>query len=209
MRPLVFLVADKNMEFALRGFFSRPRWHQILQCAHFAFEESDIKVAVGQNDPGLFARANELLQPFQRQYKHAVVMIDEEWEGSPGSEAIRKRLTEHLEDAGWSSENSLGLVLEPEVDIWLWSDSPHSAEAMGWNNWNELSEALEAGNWLEQGAKKPHRPKEAAEWALRKKHIPRSSALYRKIAGAISVKRCRDEALLNLIEALQRWFPPA
>jgi len=42
------------------------------------------------------------------------------------------RLNEHVIAAGWSAGE--GLVLVPEVDVWLWSDSVHVAKAMGWQN---------------------------------------------------------------------------
>ena len=210
MRPLLFLVADKNMEYAIRGLFERDAFHEVIRCAPFDFDTEphrDIKVASGQNDPGLFTRANELLRPFKDQYRHAVVMVDAQWDGSPGVEVIQNRLEQHLEDAGWSRADSLGLVLVPEVDVWLWSDSPHSAEALGWPSWKELRSALEAQRWLKQDAKKPEQPKEAAEWALRQKRKPRSSAIYRKVAARVSVKRCEDAALRLLLETLRRWFP--
>ena len=209
MRPLVFLVADKNMEFVLRGFFfGRQQWHRILGCALFDFKENDIVRAVGQNDPGLFARASELLLPIRNRYRHAVVMIDADWGGSPGSAKIQKKMEDHFSNAGWHSENSLVLVHEPEIENWIWSDSPHTSSAMGWENWEQLREALETNQWLEPGSMKPSRPKEAAEWALRKKRIPRSSALYKKITAHISVNRCQDRAFRTLRETLKRWFPP-
>ena len=210
MRPLMFLVADKNMEYALRGFFERDAFHEAVRCAPFEFDirpHKDIKVASGQNDPGLFTRANELLRPFRNQYRHTVVMIDAEWEGSPGSEVIRNRLEQHIEDAGWPRADGLGLVLEPEVDAWLWSDSPHSATALGWSSWKALRAALESRHWLDRGVNKPKQPKEAAEWALRQKRKPRSSAIYRAVASRVSVNRCEDAALHRLLETLRRWFP--
>ncbi len=138
MRDLFFLVADSNMEYAIRGFFERGATHQILGCRPFEFDpgrDRDIVVAAGDNDPGLYVRANEWLKARATGYRHVVVMIDAEWEGSPGAEAIRNKLGKHIEDAGWAAADGLGLVLEPEVDIWLWSDSPHSATTMGWDSW--------------------------------------------------------------------------
>lgn len=208
MRPLLFLVADKNMEHALRGFFERDGWHRAVPCEHFEFDANrDIRVAAGQNDSGLYTRANELLRPFHGRYERVVVMIDAKWDGSPGVERIRQRIQEHLTNAGWVDVDSLALVFDPEVDVWLWSDSPHVPKAMGWADWGALRRALEKERFLAKGAVKPQRPKEAAEWALRKKRKPRSSAVYRKIAAAVSLSRCRDPSLRELLDALSRWFP--
>lgn len=210
MKDLLFLVADKNMAEAVGGFLERDQIHSIVGCGRFKFDaRRDIKVAVGQNDPGLYVRANELLRPLAEEYMRAVVIVDEEWNGSPGAHDIEGRLLEHLADAGWSEENSLGLVVQPEADVWLWSDSPYSAKALGWASWDVLRPALEKQGLLAAGQPKPERPKEAAEWALRNgdKKTPRSAALYRQVSSHASIKRCEDDALKRLLSALRAWFP--
>lgn len=210
MNDLLFLVADKNMAEAVGGLLERDQIHRIIGCRAFQFDaRRDIKVAAGQNDPGLYVRANELLRPLAADYAHAVVVVDEEWDGSPGADEIARKLRAHLGDAGWSEANSLGLVARPEADIWLWSDSPHSATALGWSSWDSLRPALEAQGFLAAGRPKPARPKEAAEWALRNcgKRAPRSAALYRQVSSQVSIRRCEDDALAQLVSALRAWFP--
>jgi hypothetical protein len=211
VKDLLFFVADKNMAGAVGGLLERDQIHRIVGCTPFSFDaRRDIKVAEGQNDPGLFTRANELLRPLAAEYAHAVVIVDEEWNGSPGAEDIERRLRAHLNDAGWTTENSLGLCVRPEADVWLWSDSPHSAKALGWTSWDELRPRLEQKGLLAAGKAKPERPKEAAEWALHNspgKKVPRSSALYRQISSQVSVQRCEDDALIRLLNALRAWFP--
>jgi hypothetical protein len=150
-----------------------------------------------------------LLRPLAADYRHAVVIVDEEWEGSPGADGIVLRLSEHLADAGWPDANGLPLVVRPEADVWLWSDSPHSATALGWPSWAELRPALERQGFLTSGRTKPDRPKEAAEWALRNcgRKAPRSAALYRQVSSSVSVHRCEDAALARLLDTLRIWFP--
>lgn len=212
MNDLLFFVADKNMAGAVGGLLERDEIHRIVGCNPFSFDaRRDIKVAEGQNDPGLFTRANELLRPLRAEYAHAVVIVDEEWNGSPGATEIEVKLREHLDDAGWMTDNSLGLCVRPEADVWLWSDSPHSAKALGWTSWDVLRPRLEQEGLLAADKAKPGRPKEAAEWALRhspgKKKVPRSSALYRQVSSQVSVRRCEDDALVRLLAALRAWFP--
>ena len=109
MSPLLFLVADKNMEYALRGFFERDRWDRVVPCAPFTFDvDRDIRVAAGQSDPGLYTRANELLRPFRGKYRRVAVMIDAEWDGSPGAEAIRQKIQEHIASAAWDPAGRFG-----------------------------------------------------------------------------------------------------
>ncbi len=210
MNDLLFLVADKDMAEAVAGLLERDQVHRVVGCGPFDFDSRrDIKVAAGQNDPGLYVRANELLRPLTADYRRAVVIVDDEWDGSPGAEAIEQQLRAHLADAGWSADAALALVVCPEADVWLWSDSPHSARALGWPSWSELRPALEGEGWIAPGQAKPDRPKEAAEWALRHcgHKAPRSAALYRQVASRASIKRCEDSALERLLSTLRAWFP--
>lgn len=203
--------ADGQMGEALGGFLEREAIDRIIGCRPFEFDSRrDIKVAKGQNDCGLHTRADELLRPFAGEYRHAVVIVDEEWEGSPGAAQIRDRLNAHLGRAGWAPPEGMSLVVRPEVDAWLWSDSPHSAQAMGWESWEQLRLALVSKGWLDEGATKPARPKEAADWAVRNgaRRVRRSAALYRKVASRVGVGRCEDPAVVELLDALRRWFPP-
>ncbi len=209
MNPLLFLVADKNMEHALLGFFERDCWWKAAGCGRIDIDpRRDIIVAAGQCDPGLYARARELLRPFRETHEHVVVMIDAAWDGSPGASSIRSAVSTHIETAGWSKDAGLALVLDPEVDCWLWSPTPHTATTLGWRTWEELKTALEDRSLLDPGRTKPAAPKEAAEWALRQKRRPRSSALYKRVASQVSLRRCEDPALQELVAALQSWFPP-
>ena len=210
MRDLLVYVADGNMAEAVGGLLERAGAHHVIGCAPFTFDSRiDIKVAKGQNDSGMHCRGDELIKPFAGEYRHAVVIMDEEWDGSPGAAAIEAQLRAHLRAAGWPEERGLALVVSPEADIWLWSDSPHTATALGWPSWDTLRPALEGQGYLEAGHQKPARPKEAAEWALRQgpKRIPRSSRLYREVAGKVSVRRCADRALEGFLDQLRLWFP--
>jgi hypothetical protein len=211
MRDLLVYVADGNMAEAVGGFLDRDQAHLVIGCAPFMFDgRTDIKVAKGQNDPGVYARADALMQPFAKEYVRAVVIMDEEWEGSPGVAAIEERVGGHLFVAGWSPDRARALVVSPEADVWLWSDSPHTAAALGWASWDVLRPALEQEGFLEPDQRKPSRPKEAAEWALRNgpKRIPRSSKLYRQVSGKASVRRCEDTVLVAFMDQLRTWFPP-
>jgi len=210
MRDLFVYVADHNMAGAVGGLLDRPGFHGAIRCANFTFDSrEDIKVAAGQNDPGLYKRGGDLMRPYRDDYQHAVVIADEEWEGSPGAEAMVRALRAHLAAAGWEETRGLPLVVSPKADVWLWSDSPHTATALGWASWNTLRPALEGEGLLLAGEQKPARPKEAAEWALRRgpKRIPRSSKLYREVSGNASVKRCQDPALMAFLDQLRAWFP--
>lgn len=207
MRDCLFLVADSNMSHALKGFFGKEGFHLSLGCRPFSLEEADIVVASGQNDPGLYVRASELLKVYRGEYSHAVVMVDAEWRGAPAPQDIRNALEGHLREAGWSPPQGCAIVIEPEVDNWLWTDTPHTAAALRWPSVTELRQALQERDMWPEGAAKPPQPKEAAAWAIRQKGKPRSSAIYEQVASRVSLSRCSDPAVATLVNALRQWFP--
>lgn len=209
MRDCLFLVADKNMEGLLKGFLLRENFHLTLGCAPFRFDaRQDLLVAHGQNDSGLYTRANELLGSYQKTHRHAVVMVDAEWDGSPGGIAIHERMIQHFNHAGWPNDAVCAVVIEPELENWLWQDTPHVCAALGYPGpfANLRCELEEFGFWP-KSAGKPKRPKEAVEYMLRRAHKPRSSSIYQELAAQVSIKRCTDNSFHALLSALRRWFP--
>lgn len=210
MRDCLFLVADKNMEGMLKGFFSRDSFHRAMGCGQFDFDlRQDLLVAHGQNDPGLYTRANEFLQPYASTHRHAVVIVDAEWSGSPGKDAIMQRVSQHLRNAGWLDDRGCAVVIDPELENWVWQDSPHVCSALGSDmTFAALRAELEAKGFWQPNEVKPDRPKEAVEWALRQSRKGRSSAIYQQLAMRVTAKGCTDQAFHTLQSALLRWFPP-
>lgn len=211
MRNCLFLVADKNMEGMLKGFFSRDAFHHAVGCGHFDLDfRQDLVVAHGQNDPGLYTRANEFLQPYASTHRYAVVIVDAAWDGSPGTEAISQRIAKHLANAGWADDNGCAVVITPELENWVWQDSPHVCSALGFDPpFAALRTMLETEGFWQPNEGKPDRPKEAVEWALRRSRKGRSSAIYQQLATRVTAKGCTDQAFQALRSALLRWFPPA
>jgi hypothetical protein len=210
MRDCLFLVADKNMEGMLKGFFSREAFHHTMGCGHFDFDtRQDLVVAHGQNDPGLYTRANAFLQPYANSYRHAVTVVDAEWDGSPGKAAIEQKLREHLADVGWSDARGCAVVIAPELENWVWQNSPHVCAVLNYRGtFPTLRTLLEKQGFWRQDETKPHRPKEAFEWMLRQSRKGRSSAIYQQLAAQVSTRGCTDTAFRALRDALIRWFPP-
>lgn len=208
MRDCFFLVADTNMAETVKGFLGRKRFYESLGTAPFDFDPAgDLVVAAGDNDPGLFVRAHEILALYRRSHRRAVVIIDSAWDGSPGAEAIKREMTANLHKDGWDDEIFRVIVIDPELENWIWQKNVHVARALGFETHEAMVEAMSHdGNWP-AGKDKPIDPKGLWERMLRRARIPRSSAIYRKITSQVSISRCRDEAFLELRQALQSWFP--
>lgn len=99
------------------------------------------------------------------------------------------------------------VVIDPELEVWVFSDSPYVARALGWQaSMVDLRAALTAQNlWHEEHAR-PRDPKTAVEWALRQAKKPRSSSIYRELARRVSLERCEDRSFLRLKGLLGGWF---
>ncbi len=198
---LVLLVADANMEQTVKGLLSRP---EALGIRAVTFEV----IKHVERDPGCLKGA-DLLRLYRDRYRHALVLFDREGSGREGSsrEVLERDLEERLA-SDWG-ERARVVVLDPELEAWLWSDSPHVDAVLGWGGRAQsLRSWLVDRNLLVAGAVKPQRPKEAAEKALRQVWKPRSSALYGELARKVSFKRCEDPSFRRLLAILRGWFPP-
>ena len=88
----------------------------------------------------------------------------------------------------WGSR-ARAIVLVPELEAWIWSDSPEIDMVAGWKNRDPgLRPWLIEQGWLQEEMIKPVRPKEAFEAALREARKPRSASLYQQIAGSVSFR---------------------
>ncbi|MBD2566599.1 methylation-associated defense system protein MAD4 [Anabaena lutea] len=207
MRDCIFLLADKNMEAAFTGFFTRAQFHRSLGIRQFEFDpQQDIIVEPG-SDPGVYTRAHELIRPYQKTHRYAVVVLDNAWDGSPGVERISDNIMANLIETGWDEKNCVVIVIDPELEIWILQDNPNVEEEFGFR------QNISLRNWLEQkglwnaAALKPADPKKAVEDALRFSKKPRSSAIYKNITSKVSVRGCTDTAFQMLCSKMQQWFP--
>lgn len=208
MRDCLILVADKSMGVLLRAAFARANWHRDVGCDRFAFDPSqDLIVAAGQNDPGIYVRGHELIRVYARSHRHALVLLDEAWQGSPGKAEIERRIAAKLVRTGWRPERSAVVAIRPELDVWLWMDDPVLPDMLGFPAMSDLRSWLRGrGLWPEE-VDKPPQPKAALEASLRRIRKPPSAALYGRVADRARWSQCRDGCFRQMREILQTWFP--
>lgn len=201
-RDVVFLVADMGMEQMLRGFLGRPHAHLSLRCGKFSFDPAEDIFVAPTNDPGVYGAAGELLRPFERLHRRAVVMLDAAWDGSPGAADIRSHIGGCLQDR-WT--DFAVVVIEPELEAWVWQDNPHIAEVFRCPK--DFRRILaESGHWP-LGTLKPGDPKAALDYLRRRYRVRGFSADFGRLASRISVRGCQDEAFGYLCDRLRAWFP--
>lgn len=208
MRDCVFLLADSNMQAAFEGYFSRSNFHLSLDCGNFEFNpERDIKVAAGDNDPGLYTRGHELLRPFLGSHRYAVIVLDAAWDGSPGRDAIKEHIITQIRATGWLDGTFCVIVIDPELENWIWQYNEHVATGLGFESLAAMLSDPDVQTAWTKDLLKPKQPKELLETVLRKKRIPRSSSIYKKITREVSIKHCQDRAFKELVIAFKTWFP--
>ena len=203
-KDLILLVADKNMEASLRGLLSRAQSLRFRSVAFDLFVHPD-------RDPGCLRRAHDFLRPFASRYERALVLLDHAGCGREAVErsGLESELEGRLGDAGWG-DRAAAIVISPELENWVWSDSPHIDRALGWVGREvPLKDWLVEKGFLDAGAIRPARPKEAVELALRTAYKPRSSSIYFELAQSVSTDRCTDPAFLKLKRCLREWFAPS
>ncbi|MCL6546479.1 MAG: hypothetical protein K6T61_14750 [Bryobacteraceae bacterium] len=197
MNDLFCLVADKNMEAAMAELLKR---HAALGIRQIAAEV----VVHPRRDPGVFREGVEFVRPLQNKYQHGLLLLDAAWEGAPPD--IQAQINRALADAsldGWAR----AIVIAPELEVWVWNDSPHVVDALGWaGRGSVLRDWLRQRGLWSDSDRKPSDPKSAVESALYEVRKPRSSAIYRTLAQTVSLQRCQDAAFLRLRSTLQEWF---
>jgi hypothetical protein len=201
-KDLVVLTADREMEFALRGILSRKDSLGIR----------DIKVDFvthPEHDPGCLLRAHDFLKSFTNRYDHSLVLLDREGCGreTTDRQQLESQIETLLSGTGWE-DRAAAVVIDPELEIWIWSDSPHVETILGWQGKEpRLHTWLRQRGYLTVEQKiKPDLPKEALRDALRMAKKAFSSSIYQQIATKVSFERCVDASFVKLKIVLQQWF---
>lgn len=201
---LLALVADLDMEAALRGIISR---HKSLGIRRVRLEEDGVR-RHPQRDNGCCTDGVDYLRPFAEQYQRVLLMFDHDGSGRTRTPAVEleREIENDLNAAGWRDRAAV-IVLEPELEAWVWSDSPHVEREMGWMGREPLLRVwLTQKGFLRQGDVKPMQPKQALEETLRAAHKPRSPALYQALAEKVSLARCSDRSFVKFRNTLRKWF---
>ncbi len=198
MKELVALVADKNTKATLEALLNRPEALAIPTIQYDVFVHP-------RRDPGVLNEAHDFLEPYASNYNYALVMFDHDGCGQEEKSVVelQTQIQNALDQKGWEGRSKI-IVIEPELENWVWSDSPHVAKALGIDQ-VELANLL--SKHIPQGSTKPSNPRELLEHILRQSRTPRSSSIYEQIARNVSVQRCTDQRFIELKQTLTTWFP--
>lgn len=213
IRDVIFHLADGHMEKGLRAFFGRSDWHHALGCARFEIDpqsETDLYRVPGHTDGGIWKHAHENLQVFKDRYHHAVVLLDADFDPHPGVEVLVKDISNGMIKSGWEENRFSVIVIEPELESWLWAPNKNIAQAFGHSDFNELRKLLETEQLWNPGEPKPHDLKGARDLAAKLGGKKTGGPIFKNAFEAISrraLDRCIEPGFIKLRAAMSEWFP--
>lgn len=207
MRDLIILVPDLQCEATLVGFFGRDGFHHSLGCGQFVFDPRQDLLRESRNDPGVWKNSHELLRLKRPTHRNALIVLDNAWEGSPGVAQIEKDIAGNMTSCGWNRKQFEVIVINPELEAWIWQDHIHVERAFGHASPPSLREKLREVSLWPDGSHKPPDPKLAVEIAQRWYRFGPPSPVFAEIATKISLRGCVDPAFLKMQGAIRTWFP--
>ena len=194
---LMVLVADLDAELAMRALLRRT---QSLGIRTVSFQVDRFP----RHDAGCCREADVYLRPFIRQFEYAMVLFDRH--GSGRESLARQDLEAHVEERltrnGWANRCAV-IVLDPELEAWVWARSGEVASVLGWAGRQPDLYAWLAQNCpLRNDDRKPLDPKTALHKALRIAGKRPSAAIIRQLAERVGLGHCIDDAFGKLRSTL-------
>lgn len=196
---LLVLTADNDMEWTIRTLLERRTHSLAIRPIHFNIQRHP------RRDNGVFQEAPEFTRLFRQRASYGLVLLDREGSGQEKlpAIAIEADLERRLHQIGWPPEQVSAIVLNPELEVWVWSRSPHLPRVLGVTP-EQLALFLNQQPMTPAG--KPARPKEALLQLLRQSKRPFSARIFQELAQSVSLES-EEPAFNKLRHTLQRWFP--
>lgn len=200
MRDLIICVPDKSIEYSLLAGLSR---FESLGTRPFDFE---IRVHTGR-DGGVRKDGVSLVNLLRYHFSHALIVFDYEGSGAINASNIEREIDNLLAQT-WG-QCGKAIVIEPEVDIWMWGSDTSLASVVSWNRDTRIRDWITEKGFELDSLNKPRRPKEALQFLLRETGKKKSAVNYKKIAESIGLGKCQDDSFLRMRNTLREWFPTA
>ena len=204
LKDLIVLTADSQAQRTIET---------LLQFRRPSLEIGDISFEVHRHphqDSGCRTTPGQVLNPLRSGFNKTMVVFDLEGSGAGNvsAEELESQIERQLEASGWVPDNVALVVIEPELEAWVFGASwRHLRDAVRWSQPEPVRAWLESQEFLQPGVLKPSDPKAAFEALLSLQRIRRSGDLFVQLAKRVSLARCQDRAFQKFRATLQRWFP--
>ena len=200
-KDLIVLLADIQQEKTIETLLTHRQASLNIRTISFDIYRPPSKA------PGVYHGAANFLAPFVSQSQYALVVLDREWAGSPRDGAmIGKNLLNQLYSKGWSPTTCEVIVIDPELEAWVWSTSPHVATVLR-TKWDKIQKLAQKRGYWAKGQPKPTRPKELLQAILKQQRRPSSSSIFQELARKVGLARCQDQSFILLRDTVAGWFP--
>ena len=201
-KDLVVLVSDRNMEYAVKDLLMRIQSLGIRQLTIDCY-------AHPEHDPGCLLRGHDFLRPFINKFAHALVILDYDGCGQEKNdrEILERQIESRLIESGWGNR-AAAIIIEPELEIWVWSHSRQVDLVLGWfGREPDMRTWLMQEGYIRTRLAKPAQPKKVFEQVLKLAGKARSSSIFYQLAGTVGLERCIDPAFNKFKTILRTWFP--
>ena len=201
-KDLVIVTADQDAEFTVKRLLQREL--SMFDIAPFTW---DVIRHTGR-DSGCRVRSKDLLRDLQSSYRYAIVVFDFEGCEPPRGqtkEQVATLVESDLGANGWAGRCK-AVLIDPELENWIWMRHDRMAQAIRWEGQQELYGWLEERALVGPGQAKPPRPKESLHKVLRQRQVRPSASQFDAIAAVAPLRQCTDPAFLELIGTLATWF---
>lgn len=203
MKDLYILTADLDTENCIKAVLPRFQADGVIHPITFDLNRHP------NRDSGCFSKGPEFIRDtgIKGRYEHVLIIFDHEGCGQEKRKAVdvEHDVINRLVLNGWDRAKVDCIVIEPEIENWLWTQSLHTAKQMGWTDLATLTNWLKGKGYVFQTDGKPTRPKEAAEAATREKRI-RFMEIHGGIASIASYTNCSSPSFLKYKDTLMTWF---
>ena len=204
VKDLIVLTADPQMQRTIETLLGNRQ--QALGIPGISFDVQRHP----HRDSGCRTASEGILRPLRNEYRKAMTVFDFDGSGARNATAseLEIELERQYELAGWERGQVAFIVIEPELEAWLFGTSyAHLQRAVNWSQSEPINEWLAARGYMVAGNAKPSDPKGAIEAILKLEKIPLPSDLFAELARRVSLNRCQDRAFQKFRNILRRWFP--
>ena len=157
-------------------------------------------------DSGCRTAPGEVINPLRNRYAKGMVVFDFHGSGERQRTAVELEadLEQELRNAGWGPDGITVMVIEPELEAWVFGASSRQLERLvDWSQPTPISSWLELSGYVNPPEFKPSDPQSAFDEMLKLQGKRRSRRLFADLSRTVSLARCQDRAFNKFRAALQ------
>ena len=198
---LIILVADLDIENCVREVILRLQSSKEVLPFQFKIVRHPLR------DPGCYSNPQEYLRSYLHSHQFGMVLLDRDGSGKEkeASDVIESTIASKLDRNGWMGRSAC-MVIEPEIENWLWVASDAVAKILGWSEMSALRAYLESNGFWPNDISKPPKPKEAIQFAMRKSGTRFTPAIHQSIAAKASFKSCSSPSFQKFKDTIVHWY---